>query len=370
MHWFFPIAIIIAAVMIYTFYKKQFTTAPVPASGGKALTWIIHNYPPYHNAGSEWMAHCLNKYLIEQHGFTIYVFILPKKFLGITYSDPTTTLDGVNIYSTDNTYALEQATKQSIAICTHHNLSTAAREHAREWRKPFIHFLHDSGQVDKMARWENNPYPTYLVANSVWIKDYYKSFNYPTFILYPPVYWKDYDVPKDNRELITLINCNSNKGGLLLPQLAKQLPQYKFAGVIGSYSKQIVNPSHNLQYIPNTPNINEIYAKTKIVLIPSAYESWGRVAIEAMSSGIPVIANPTIGLQESIGNAGIFCYRNDISAWVREIKRLCEDKEHYHRMSAKSIARAKELDPESQMNKFAEWVLSISNSTTNPKMTN
>jgi len=363
------IGIIIALLATFYLFKKVTKeTSKIPSSGGKALTWIIHNYPPYHNAGSEWMAHCLNKYLIQEHGFTIYVFILPKKFLGITYSDPTTTLDGVNIYSTDNMTALEEATKQSIAICTHHNLATSAREYARKHKKPFIYFLHDSNQINVMTKWEDNPYPTHLVANSVWIKDYYKSFNYPTFILYPPVYWKDYDVSKENRELITLINCNSNKGGMLLPQLAKALPQYKFAGVIGSYNKQIKEPLQNLQYIPNTPNINEIYAKTKILLIPSAYESWGRVAIEAMSSGIPVIANPTIGLQESIGNAGIFCYRNDISAWVKEIKRLCEDNSHYQRMSERSLARAKELDPNPQMNKFAEWVLSIS--TSNPKMTN
>jgi glycosyltransferase involved in cell wall biosynthesis len=359
MEYFYVILIISIIICIGIFINKGQPKLATPKSPDRILTWIIHNYPPYHNAGSEWMAHCLNRYLITEHGFTVYVFILPKKFAGITYKDPTTTLDGVYIYSTDNKDALESAVQQSLAVCTHHNLASMAREYAREYKKPFVHFLHDSNQIRKMTAWEDNPYPTHLVANSEWIKEHYKSFNYPTFVLYPPVSWKDYDVPSEGRELITLINCNSNKGGAILPEIAKELPQYKFAGVIGSYSKQIVEPSANLEYLPNTPNINEIYAKTKILLIPSAYESWGRVAIEAMSSGIPVIANPTIGLRESIGSAGIFCYRNDVSAWVREIKKLCEDRDHYQRMSAKSLARAKELEPTPQMHKFAKWILSI-----------
>jgi len=56
--------------------------------------------------------------------------------------------------------------------------------------------------------------------------------------------------------------------------------------------------------------------------MPSEYESWGRVGVEAMASGIPVIAHPTPGLQESLGDAGVFVDRNDIDGWERAIRRL------------------------------------------------
>ena len=40
--------------------------------------------------------------------------------------------------------------------------------------------------------------------------------------------------------------------------------------------------------------------------MPSQEETWGRVAIEAISSGIPVIANPTEGLREALDYCGIY----------------------------------------------------------------
>jgi glycosyltransferase involved in cell wall biosynthesis len=130
----------------------------------------------------------------------------------------------------------------------------------------------------------------------------------------------------------------------------------EFAGVRGGYDKQIITTTPNITYLENTPRIQEVYAKTKILLVPSQYESWGRVAVEAMSSGIPVIANPTPGLKEALGNAGIFCYREDVSAWTREIKRLMEDSTHYQTVSDRCRLRAKELDPVPQMDAFAAWI--------------
>jgi glycosyltransferase involved in cell wall biosynthesis len=93
--------------------------------------------------------------------------------------------------------------------------------------------------------------------------------------------------------------------------------------------------------------------------MPSKEESWGRVAIEAMSSGIPVIATPTPGLLESCGSAGIFCKRDDIGSWVREIRRLKTDTEYYKSVSEKCFDRAKELDPLSQLTQMEAWLKEI-----------
>ena len=62
--------------------------------------------------------------------------------------------------------------------------------------------------------------------------------------------------------------------------------------------------------------------------MPSAYETWGMVGVEAMTNGIPVIAHPTPGLRESLGDAGIFVDRDDPRAWAAEICRLGDPGEY------------------------------------------
>ena len=361
MNLFIISGIIILVITIYLYLKENKINKhlPVPTNQQKAITWIIHMYPPYHNAGAEWMAHCLNRYLVQEHGYTIYVFIPSKRFLGIKYKDLSTTFEGVHVYDIKNEVAMRHAIKHSRAICSHLNLSDSVRNFCKKENKPYIHFLHNSFESSKIKTWaesKNNP-PTHLVANSEWIKKYYQEFNFPTSVLYPPVFWKDYAVPNTaNRKNITLINLNKNKGGGLLPELAIRLPNQQFAGVKGGYDKQIIVPQSNITYIENTPHIQDIYADTKILLVPSAYESWGRVAVEAMSSGIPVIANPTAGLREALGNAGIFCDRDDIDAWINEINKLCSNPTYYELVSRKCMERAKELDPLPQMDLFAKMI--------------
>ncbi|MFZ4156354.1 glycosyltransferase [Streptomyces pseudogriseolus] len=76
--------------------------------------------------------------------------------------------------------------------------------------------------------------------------------------------------------------------------------------------------------------------------MPSLYESWGRVAIEAFASGIPVIAHPTPGLVESLGDAGIFAYRDDLGAWIHALHAL-KDPANWTQASLRVRARSIEL---------------------------
>ena len=113
-----------------------------------------------------------------------------------------------------------------------------------------------------------------------------------------------------------------------------------------------------MKYVGQNPDIRKILKDTRILLIPSEYESWGQVAIEAASCGIPVIASNATGLKESLGEAGIFCERGDTKSWIEAIKSLDDPKE-YSKQSKKVLERAIELDPLKQLeefNKFLEWV--------------
>jgi glycosyltransferase involved in cell wall biosynthesis len=146
---------------------------------------------------------------------------------------------------------------------------------------------------------------------------------------------------------ITLINMNENKGGKLFWQLARLLPNHKFIGVKGAYGKQVEHEKKlpNVTILNNTPDIQEVYKETKIVLMPSSYESWGRVAIEAGCSGIPTIASPTPGLKESLDYAGVFADVDDVADWVEAINML-DNSENYKKYSNLSKKRSDEVTKE------------------------
>ena len=337
----------------------------------KVLTWIIHMYPPYHNAGAEWMAHAINKSLIKQ-GYRVYVFI-PKNDIGNTKKiflelekgkaiigkqrQTPTVYQGVEIYSLNDLNMVRYAIDQSSLLCSHLDFSENTRRLAKRYHKPYLHILHNSFEYAKIKRWREDRHPTYLVANSNWIADVYRDIGYKMHIVYPPTYWRDYFVKDDKKVWVTLINLCKLKGGELLIRLAKAMPNVQFAGVKGAYNSQIVDRSvKNITYLDNTPDIKTIYAKTKILIMPSTYESWGRTAVEAMSSGIPVIANNTPGLSESTGKAGIMCDINNFDLWVKHIRRLLSDSKYYKQMSNLARDRAKALDPHIQLQALAAWI--------------
>ena len=44
-------------------------------------------------------------------------------------------------------------------------------------------------------------------------------------------------------DVVTLINCNQNKGGEILIEIAKKMPDVQFLGIRGGYSNQIIEKS-------------------------------------------------------------------------------------------------------------------------------
>lgn len=335
-----------------SYTSGSYTPSPVQEEDAHTATWILHKYVPLHNAGSEWMAHAMNTYLIQSAGWRTNV---------IANTTPVAEFERVSIYTRNQYKTVEEKLRNSAVILTHHTNEPNAVRTAGIVKRPVICIMHDHGRKDFLQEYNRLPYRKniYLIHNSNWLKEWYSIYGFQSIVLYPPVYWEEYAV-ETSREYVTLINCNKNKGGDVLLQIAKQLPSVQFLGVKGAYNKQVFDKRiKNIEYIEQTPEIKKVYEKTGILLMPSVEESWGRTAIEAMSSGIPVIANPTPGLLESCGPAGIFCKRGDIGAWVREIRKLKEDPAYYQEKSAACLARAKELNPEPQLKAFSNWISTL-----------
>lgn len=141
------------------------------------------------------------------------------------------------------------------------------------------------------------------------------------------------DSPPDG-DMITLVNANVNKGVHQFIELAKRMPNRKFLGVRPYYGELWLPPAPpNIEWIPFDNDIRNILKRTRILLFPSYYESFGRIAVEAMYNGIPVVyskpatenvptTGSTEGVEEWILPAGIGCKRDAPEEWISAIESL------------------------------------------------
>jgi glycosyltransferase involved in cell wall biosynthesis len=148
-------------------------------------------------------------------------------------------------------------------------------------------------------------------------------------------------------ECITMINANALKGLGLFLELAKKHPDRKFLAVRPYYNViRVPENIPNIEWMDIQDDIRVVLAKTRILVAPSLYESWGRVAFEAMYNGIPVLyskpmdrKNPaarasgsTEGMQEWIGESQMACDSFTLDDWSSALEKL-DDPAEYARYS-------------------------------------
>lgn len=335
------------------------------------ILWNIHLYPPIHNCGSEYYAHNINKYLVGK-GHNVRVVLNQAKMhnVHVPYNH-----EGVDVFgpmgSTDQYL-------WSDVILTHLDFTHPTIGIGEVLHKPVVNVIHNSHPYECISGARRN---NFCIYNSQWIQ---KKLNYqwPSMVFTPPIDRRYFDlgnVPCEN-EYITLINLDENKGGFILRRIAEALPKKKFLAVRGSYSEphyfgQAANFPPNVKVIPNTPNILEVYAQTRILLMLSRYESWGMTATEAMCNGIPVICTPTEGLKENCADAGIYIPAReqpirdnnnmilkddrdtyDISYIVKQITKLDNDKKYYKVISDNCRRRSRELDPQKGLSEVEQFL--------------
>lgn len=325
------------------------------------VLWNIHLYVPTHNCGSEYYTHHINKYLISKgHNVRVVLNQAAMHNVRVPY-----TIDGVDVFGPNG--STDQYLWADI-ILTHLDFTHPTIGIGEVINKPVVNFIHNSHPYPCIQNARRN---NFCVYNSHWIQQKL-NYQWPSMVFTPPIDCRYFDLGNDPREneYITLINLDENKGGFILRRLAEALPKKKFLAVKGSYSEphyfgQAGNFPPNVKVVPNTPNILEVYAQTRILLMLSRYESWGMTATEAMCNGIPVVCTPTEGLKENCADAGIYIPARDeperdtnriitkddrdtydISYLVKQITKLDNDKKYYKVVSERCRARSRELDPQ------------------------
>ena len=287
---------------------------------------MLHLYAPQHNAGAETTAHQLLKKLVERgHQVVVQLSMAHAMYVTGPYM-----YEGVSVYpyvdQADPLRWLDMPDKPDLIVCHLSNVLRASI--LGDMHKiPVVTLMHNAlGKSKADLRWKTR----LVIYNSEWMRadveawwrDSQESEPPPGIVVRPPIFPNQYRVtpPTVAKGCVTLINLYEEKGSEVFYALAAKFPRLKFLGVCGAYGKQDVR--HGLPNVEIIPHVaahhmaEQVYRRTRMLLMPSSYESYGRAGVEAACSGIPTIAHPTEGLLEALGDGGTFCDREDLGAWV------------------------------------------------------
>ena len=183
----------------------------------------------------------------------------------------------------------------------------------------------------------NNP-PSLVTVNSEAMS---AELGIPAVVVHPPVP----KIDPISGDCVGLINLERDSKVGPFWEVAKAMKPQKFLGVRGGYGRQAV-PRYVPVNVAVFPTVapqrmrDEVWSRVRVLMVPSATESWSMVATEAMAHGVPVVAHPLPGLLENLQYAGLWADRMEPKQWV---ERLTEAFDRWDELSTASLNRAAEL---------------------------
>lgn len=316
------------------------------------ITAFVHFSVPYRMAGSETMLHAMLVALAEK-GHEVSCVTSDME------APPTWEWGPVKGFSCNN---LREGEKKVLEIApdvviSHHQNSLPTIGIARGIGAKSVIIQHNTFDGNSEVLREK---PDLVVFNTQWVAHQWSKHAQKSIVVHPPVWAHEHaTTPGDH---VTMINMNKDKGALVFYQLARRFPKKKFLAVTGSHGPQLIPANGfrvppNVEVIPQTTDMKkDVWSRTRVLLVPSVYESYGMVAVEAMASGIPVMAAPTPGLKEALGPAGLFFPRNQVGGWVHQLRNLVNSQMVWEKASQMALARSRELDPTPEL---ARWVRAV-----------
>ncbi|MGW2048539.1 glycosyltransferase family 4 protein [Streptomyces sp. NPDC001858] len=309
--------------------------------------------PPEHNAGAEHMLVSMLRPLVERgHDVSVWLSRYGKAHKEYEYR-------GIKVIPLESRLDFSSAVRRADVLLAHLETVPSTASLARGYGKSLVVVCHNTHRPTFRDAAAGGT--ALAVYNSLWMEREAELFfaEYPksirpeaSLVVRPPVFADEYATKPGTA--VTLVNCNPEKGGKVLKALAERMPDQQFLAVRGAYGEQIIPDLPNVEVVEHVRGEDmreKVYARTRVLLMPSSYESWGRAGCEALASGIPVVAHPTPGLTESLGEAGIFVDREDVAGYEAVLRKLKTAAE-YRLASKRAKARSAELDP---TNDLSAW---------------
>ena len=224
--------------------------------------------------------------------------------------------------------------------------------------------------------------PSLILSNSSAVASFVlKQWHRVSPVLRSPVDFRDYVISDRRPACITMVNPIEIKGGEVVRALAEAMPDRKFLIVKGwghlrrgsTWDTNLLNDLSdglgdphgwdpresdfsqlsNVTVSEPLADMRRVYECTRLLLVPSIKsESCPRVAIEAMSAGIPVVGSNNGGIPEALADSGIIVDEfTRPEAWVTAIESL-DNATLYNELSARAVIRARSHDPATIVDTF------------------
>lgn len=186
-------------------------------------------------------------------------------------------------------------------------------------------------------------------------------------VVHPPIS----PLPKNtstNGDAYTVLSSLRNKGVETVLELAEMYPNKRFI-IVRSPAEAthgIANLEERALQLPNVelhPRVSpeEVYKyleQTRILLVPSRYETYGMSAIEAAGYGIPCVHVDTPHVREGIGDGAILVPGLDKDATAAAIDTIEKNYEIYS-LNARKRAEWLHVRQDIEFNKLAEFIDNI-----------
>lgn len=128
------------------------------------------------------------------------------------------------------------------------------------------------------------------------------------------------------------VNPTAVKGVDFMIELAQKTPHEKFLFVGNWATESPKDLPKNVSVLPRQNGLREVFSKSKGLLMPSVWqEAFGRLVLEAMAAGVPVISSDRGSLPETVGSGGLvlplvieqwqMAFQKPASFWIQQAAR-------------------------------------------------
>lgn len=263
------------------------------------LAAFLHGYPPFWSMGGEVSTHRTLREIPDTTVFTDtaadyeYEGVSVRGLSGHMFTD---IMESVKLVKAN-------------AVFAHSTLSQATVRAARKLDIPSVLAVHAPPRyaTDLRRAWSSATMRVYNTEVSR------KEWNDPKGLLLHPPIGDPVKVPNGPRDALTLTSSLLNKGAVQTLQLARKWRNHRFIivespahgthGSLDFWEEAAALPNVEIWPRLHPDDMGKLWAHTRILLVPSRYETYGLSAIEAAGHGIPSVHIDTPHVREGIGTA-------------------------------------------------------------------